>query len=626
MMKGSWQSPEEVTPAEILTVGAWFGLAAGLLEGIAYLCIQKAGLLGWEEFAFPIDSNILWLAISVDALLFLGFATFLALLGRFLQNPYLRAVILMVFATLALFHPLSVSGRLSLSARAVLAVGCAIVLGRFFRKRAQMGTPLLRKTLAPMAVVGLIFSVGGYLWPHTVERMLIPRFPKPSGGDPNVLIIVLDTLRADRVGVYGYPRPTTDFLDSLAKQSTLFMHAMSTSSWTLPAHGSLFTGLLPGRHGAVLWKLEENHRTLAQAFRERGYGTAGFAANLSVMTTARGVSNGFNRWFNAFTGPWDSFRRTVFGRMAARFANASPYIEIHGEPGQMTAAEVNRRFLAWMDKRIPRPYFAYLNYMEVHQRYNPPHEFAKKFSAVPEQISAKRTFQFTRQKPVIKEPQAMQNLSDGYDASLAYLDSQLRTLFAELNNRGALRNTLVVILGDHGTAFGEHGLVGHRRGLYLDQIHVPLMIHWPGKVPAGQTVEDAVGIQDLTATIAELTELSGPGFPGGSLVHLLEKQPGPEHIVISELTGQKWSGFRKEWPIAQGWLKSIMKGQWHLILKQNGEVELFDWKKDPAEQNNLFDAPESLPTVHSLIRDLQAALPGLDLNTEAPLHAPKHGS
>jgi hypothetical protein len=363
---------------EVLIVALWFGLFGGLLEGVAHWIYQATPVLSITERLHPVDLNVLWTSPLVDTLLFVTIGclllpVFLLLRKRDWQLPTV------VFTALVCNALLVGTGRIRMRGAVVLAIGVGTVAGRWMRRDPFAVMAIFRRSLIPLFCVALLtcgaVRIGNSLW----QKAQIARLPNAPPNSPNVLLIVLDTLRADRLSAYGYSRPTTPFLDEYARRGVLFEKAFANSSWTMPSHTSLFTGRFPFQHGVYLWPYDDRFPTLAQLLAARGYVTAGFSSNEWPCTRASGLGVGFTDCESIFNGPLDTFLRSFYGRRFAEDANT-----IRG--ARLSAEDINRRFLDWLDHRPKGPFFAFLNYMEVHETYHPPIEYAARFSKDPEAV------------------------------------------------------------------------------------------------------------------------------------------------------------------------------------------------------------------------------------------------
>lgn len=557
---------------EVLVVAMWFGVVGGLLEGAAHWIYQITPVLSYGERFHPVDLNTLWTSPLVDIFLFGMIACVLLPALWILRKRDWRFEII-VFTALICNALLVGTGRIRMGGAVVLAVGLGTVASHWMNRAAMA---FLRRSLIPLLCIALLtfaaVQMGDSIW----EKAQIARLPAAPPNAPNVLLIVLDTLRADRLSAYGYGRPTTPFLDEYARRGVLFERAFANSSWTMPSHTSLFTGRFPFQHGVDLWNYDGRFATLAQVMAARGYATVGFSANEWPCTRASGLGVGFIKCESIYNGPLDTFLRTFYGRRLA--ASANNYYDEVDEWGRPSAEEINGRFLGWLDRRPTKPFFAFLNYMEAHGPYH----------------------------PLRLQPGREQIIPAAYEGKVTHLDEQLRNLFDQLRSRGLDKNLLVIITADHGQSLGEHGLFGHRSSLYLDQIHVPLLMVWPGKIPAGLRVSDVVGLQAVPGTIGELASLGRNVFPGGSLTGCWTGGACGDESVLSELSFPESRSGKSLRPI---WIKSLITSRRHFILEQNGQVELYDWPSDPREARNLADSPEERSAIETLGTKLAEMVP-----------------
>jgi arylsulfatase A-like enzyme len=274
--------------------------------------------------------------------------------------------------------------------------------------------------------------------------------------------------------------------------------------------------------------------------------------------------------------------RTTLGRVL-KVKLGDYNIRMAAEP---TAGMIVDRFLAWQDEQQGAPFFALLNVMDAHEPYMPPPPYDRKFSGETMDLRLWR-----REARRLKSTR--ETFSDAYDEGIAYLDSQVQRLVATLAQRGRLQNTLIVILSDHGEAILREGVFDHGHHVYREQLHIPLVMHLPGKVPAGLRVATPVSGADVPATIAQLTGLAASqSFPGESLTRFWN--PSAEHaenenaMAISELTLES----------GKPWFTTALTRHWQYILNDsNGEEMLFDLRTDPEVTRNLAKVPQYTTTL-----------------------------
>ena len=558
-----------------------------MVEGLSYWSFQHLGFLSWETSTLGVDHNIFWASPLMDVFI-LGLLACVLLPFSVLIGPAWRGIAAAILATPAFFAFLSLSGHLSDLGSLVLSLGLASAVGRWMERDAERHCAQLLRTLRPLSICAVILALGAVGASALYEKMQFSRLP-PAPQAPNVLLIILDTMRGDRLGCYGNPKPVSPFLDRFAREGTLYEHAFVDASWSLPSHISIFTGYPPYVHGAMYIPFDGRVPTIAEEMQKRGYATAGFVANRAFGSRSQGIGRGFIHWENSFTGLLDSAERTALGRqMSKRF---DQWFAVPGWTGYMRADEINRRLLRWLDTQPDRPFFVFLNYMDMHVPRVPPREFAARISSYPDEISPPDKYRMRLRKSVTKFTRPG-HIDDVYDSTVAYLDSLLGGLFTELRRRGLEDNTIVVVTSDHGESLGEHGLLGHSSSLYYDQIHVPLLIRAPGRMPAGLRVTQLADAHAIPATIINLTSSGKNPFPGPSLVPGKEGTEAPERMVLCEVDRPDSSRMPANWPTSKGWLKALVGERLHFILHQNGEEELFDWMADPGELRDLSKLPE----------------------------------
>ena len=373
-------------------------------------------------------------------------------------------------------------------------------------------------------------------------------------GQPDIIFIVLDTQRVDRLGCYGYQSAEaggsiTSNLDNFAAAGTTFDSAISPAQWTIPSHASLFTGLYPSAHQLIQSdrSLGTDRPHVAELLEKAGYQTVGFCNNPLVGVLDNGLKRGFNTFYNyggAFPSmpqhsthlPWPAgklleaytqFLRRIsypvqnfFGQSDLAFRislNAwltplwSRLANFKGQ-NERSVRDVSH-FLREREKQgLKEPLFLFLNLMETHLPYWPPGEYVDKVA--PYMRNNKEARRILRrwnreayrwaaplEKP-LGELEA-QVINDMYDAEVTYQDDYLGELFATLAERTQADNTMTVIVSDHGDGLGEHGYFGHAFVAYQELVHVPLILHWPGHIPAGKRVENPVSTRRIYHTVLE---------------------------------------------------------------------------------------------------------------------------
>ncbi len=391
-------------------------------------------------------------------------------------------------------------------------------------------------------IAGLVAIAAGSLWSQDrIKEWREAARPLPSPGSPNVLLIVLDTVSAQHLSLHGYDRPTSPTLEELASQGIRFDRVRATSSWTLPSHGSMFTGRWPHELSAGYFTpLDRTDPTLAEFLGSRGYATAGFVANSGYCGTDSGLARGFTDYRDYQFPRLTAFRNAVLVArpMEAGLAAMGDFLEswpalVALAPAvadlgwyllsdRKDAADVNREFLDWLShRRQPaRPFFAFLNYFDAHVPYQVPERGLHRFGAKPrnpaELTVTKYWVMVAREGP---SPQQIEFARDSYDDCVADLDEQLGCLIDELARRGVLERTWMIVTADHGESFGEQpGIFVHGTSLYQAQLHVPLVIVPPAGGPPPTIVDQTASLRDLAATIVDVLGFQAESpFPGTTL-------------------------------------------------------------------------------------------------------------
>ncbi|MGB5658852.1 MAG: sulfatase [Thermoanaerobaculia bacterium] len=319
---------------------------------------------------------------------------------------------------------------------------------------------------------------------------------------PDIILVSIDSLRADNLGCYGYPRETSPFVDQLASEGVRFENAISTTSWTLPSHAALFSGLYDSTHGLVSddQRLAKGVLTIAEVLRDGGYHTAGFYGGPFLHPTF-GLDQGFDvyRSCMAGTGGLESGQDVRRGLELDR-------VPSHAD---VTSPRTLEEVTSWAESGVEGPYFLFLHLWDVHYDYIPPQGYVELFDP---DYEGDLTGESLTTNPAISQQMArrdLEHLIALYDGEIRFTDDHLRLIFEALDRRGLLDNALTVITADHGEEFFEHGGKGHRRTLFDEMIRVPLIVHWPGHVSSGTVVGNQVRLIDIMPTLAAAAGLAG---------------------------------------------------------------------------------------------------------------------
>jgi arylsulfatase A-like enzyme len=387
------------------------------------------------------------------------------------------------------------------------------------------------------------------------------RPPTPAGAARNVVLIVVDTLRADHLGTYGYERNVSPQIDRFAKQATVYSRAVSSSPWTLPSHASMFTGLPSYRHGAHTffvdqpWPknahvLDRSHTTLAEALQQRGFETAAFVTNAGFLDRSSNLDQGF--------GLYHAHR--------------------------LPAKRHNALVFEWLERRSGAPFFLFVNYMDAHRHYNTrprPGLLAKPASRDKTLLDQLERAVLPGTEPV---PGALaQAVVDQYDTGIAHVDEAVGQLLAKLRELSLFDDSLILITSDHGEYFGEHHLVEHHLDVYQEAVAVPLIVKRAGQTEAARDTTPLASMhlpnlvaQQLPAALA--SELAAV-FPAvaGSAPPLTEAYYAFSDVLNNPAWAPRFTRIRRalyEWPLK-------------LIHSSDGAHELYDLERDPGEQHDL---------------------------------------
>lgn len=382
---------------------------------------------------------------------------------------------------------------------------------------------------------------------------------------PNVLLITLDTTRADRLGCYGHSQALTPTLDALAKAGVRFDQAFATAPLTLPSHATMMTGLYPPEHGLRTngkGRLHQDVPTLSRALQRAGYRTGAFVGAF-VLDSKFGLEQGFDQYDDDL----QQTRRTEDPLHRERAGNV-----------------VVDRALAWLGRPTYRPFFCWVHLYDPHFPYQPHRDdFGTEFE----------------QRP--------------YDGELAFVDRQIQRLMDYLKSNPRTENTLVVVVGDHGEGLGDHQEAMHGYMLYNSTLRVPWLAVWPGHIPPDVVVEQPVSLVDLTPTVLDCLQIPLlPKMSGRSLTPSFSGQPVSPSPCYAETDDPRldngWSG-----------LQMFLTPDWKYI--RTAKPELFRWRDDPGESRNLASSDaEQLQAMNDQLLDFLAGLSprGTDLAVLSP--------
>lgn len=561
----------------VLVAAAWFGLVAGLLESLSHLLRHYVAdvpiLMGWYLVWMPAVSNLIFFTV-IGLLL----APLVSRWPAMLTPPRLIGLL----ATLGAMAALRVlDGSLGVVTVDILALGVGVQAATHLGPASDRLVRFLKPALAALLAVVLLAAVTIEARSTVLERRALARLTSAPAEAPNVLLLVLDTVRAFNLSAYGYRLPTTPVLEVLSARGVRFGRAYSTAPWTLPSHASMFTGRW-GHEMPASWQtpLDAADSTLAEVLAGRGYRTGAVVANLAYTSRWTGLDRGFAHYAAHEVSLAQVLRTGAFTR---KLYNTRPFSGLlppaWRDYRRKTAREANDALLGWLDRTPERPFFAFVNYLDAHEPYLPMAPFDSVFleATYPPLPPAAHGGEYKDDRPREMRP---------YDQAIAYLDAEIGRLLGALAERGLLENTLVIVTSDHGEEFGEHGFYGHGHTLYQAALAVPLIMTWPGQVPGGIVVEGRVSLRDLPQTVLDLAGLPGGNpFPGRSLARFWQTEtPAPDTLMV----GTRWARNRPSWDeTSRGDLQGLITGDWAFQRNVDLRGSLYRLEQDSAEIHDL---------------------------------------
>ncbi len=587
-----------------IALSAAFGLSAGLVEGVLLFGLHHFNLLTWRLQNRAIWYETLWIAPLVDVILFSLAGALFALAAYPLRKYLVDKAYWFIFIFLCLFDWMFIVlfGRLSLIANLLLAAGLSVQLVNVVAKRESATTQKLIRALPALAGIAavLFVIVQGGAWLN--ERISTSSLPDAQGDAPNVIVIVVDTLRADHLSSYGYQRETSPFMDSLAAEGVRFENAISPSSWTQPSHASMLTGRYTYEHQAEILPLDDTYPTIGEVLQSQGYRTGAFSANTLFFTRRQGFGRGFLRFEDNYQTPADAVLNSSLYGYLFDYYGLRKALNYEGVPTRRLASDINESALDWVGADS-KPFFLFINYFDVHDPYTPPEPYRSLYG----QTQGGLVNGFVERYHPELTPAQLQSEIDAYDGSINYVDDQIQALFTDLESRGLLENTIVIVTADHGESLGEHGLLQHSASLYRQEIHVPLIM-WGAGVPAGVVIDTPVSTTGLSATILELIGANDGTFPSPPLTALFGGSVPPGWAApLSEVA--QFEGAAEQNPTTYGEMKSVTGAELQYIVHEEfGEV-LYNWRDDPQEINDLAKDASSV-TVLEVFRSYLEGLIG----------------
>lgn len=447
--------------------------------------------------------------------------------------------------------------------------------------------------LAATATAAILLASFATRWPWPPA--------KADESRPNVIIVMIDTLRRDRMSLYGHSRATTPGIDDFASRATVFSRAVAQAPWTKPSVASLLTSMYPRQHGItnmsvrrtdergkVLVEVLDPHAiTIAELLSNAGYATAAIGNNQHLIREI-GFAQGFDL-HNLRVEP-DEPRTRAAALYRPFYERLFP--EERSDGHRTRAAATNRRFFDWLDRHENGRFFAYLHYIDLHWPYRTAPPFSGLYAGPPPHVDYNAPAfitNFNRSNDRL-DPRVLKHMSDTYDEGIRFIDVQIDNLFIELQARKLFDETLIIFVGDHGEEFLEHGRLGHGYSLYTELLSVPLVVKYPCRESAcrAERVDEVVELIDVMPTILALVGIAPPRGTLGKPLPSHESRGPTEAVAMSE-TGDLIS----------------LETQTHKYVRgPRGEI-LFDLRSDHEEmRNQAAENPELIAEFRRRMRDL----------------------
>jgi arylsulfatase A-like enzyme len=598
-----------VTMAAI--VGLGWGLAFGLADGL-FALLEGDPLVDLGRRLLALTYVAVWNALAFGLLLaLLGLCTWVLL--RLSRRQVSRAGLLGLYVGLCValsaaayglhrYQPTSPAIAVALALMAGGATGWLLRAAAARQDNPRFWARLLRTSILAAFGIGVVVLLGVVLFRHTVRdwKALNPRVTDQVATPerPNIVLISIDALRADRLGIYGNDPAVSPRIDALARQGLVFRQAIAQASSTVPSVSSFLTSLYPTELGLITgrkWILDDMRVTLAEALQAGGYRTQAYVTN-GHLVPANGYAQGFDGYVAPEPGrPYglDRLRsETVVTGLACHGSLVvcdlfgagykllfDPLLVMEDEGGRVN--DLARRFIRLHGDE---QFFLWLHYMEPHAAYNP----RQAFGGLPPSVSAAReaflrSWQPSNQTiPIVMRSDDVSALRALYDGEILDVDRWVGGIWDEIEAQGLADRTMLVLTADHGDEFGEHGGYGHGQSVYQELNRVPLIVVGPQVSEPGRVVDTPVPLLDLVPT---LLDAAGAPLPdlihGQSLLPVLRGGDAPETPIYSECPARRTSYDDK----------SLRQGDYKLIYNVKlDRAELYNLRTDPGEQHDLAAA------------------------------------
>ena len=447
------------------------------------------------------------------------------------------------------------------------------------------------RRIAPLAWTAAFFAVA--CGPHAEAPAGEARVSAPR---PDIVLISIDSLRFDHLGCYGYMKPTSPNIDRIASEGVRCESALSTTSWTLPAHVAMMTGLFDSTHGVVDngLRLSESRPTLASVLRANGYQTAGFFGG-PYLHPAFGFGHGFDHYEScmsptadgaapsAASGDHDSTRAADANGATMPDRRASSLVPPGGSELERSHADVTgprtvEAVTRWLEHSAgDRPLFLFVHLWDVHYDYDPPREYAELFDPGYDGTLDAHDLMHNPEVNDHMAPRDLDHLVALYDGEIRFTDDNLARILAAVDAKRRSPNTLLVVTADHGEEFFEHHGKGHQRTLFDEVVRVPMVVRWPGHISAGRVVPDQVRLVDLVPTLCAAAGVADPPrVQGRDIMPLWRGRTLPAAPAVCELLVDKKD------------MRALRTNELKVLDYRHLHVRFgYDLVRDPSEQLRL---------------------------------------
>jgi arylsulfatase A-like enzyme len=619
---GSWYIGAVFTYAAVY---AALGGLTGLVVGFA---LGRAG--GGRHHTLPTLSALLLLAFTANAWAFGEWSGALLVSGVllpvalwllwglrspaedparvFVGSPWPTALVTLIPLGLSEAGSVDFGSLATVGAAVLIAVAVAALALRSRSRGVHIGPGAWkRQALTTAALLLICFAA---LRMMSIQNVAAQTRPRPPDR-PSIVLITLDTTRADRLSVYGYRHRTTPRLEAFASRATLYRHAYANGDMTLSSHGSMFTGLYPTQHGA---HLEHSRRSavaatvpvLGELLRKAGYLNYASIANNVFLDPVYGFARGFDEWHLPRPLAVVSPDRGTYLLRRGVYKLTLPWLWTGALRQYMPAAEIATAGETLLGELEGEPFFLFLNFMESHRPWVSSGQFRALFpgyeqtfdelemrSLEPAVVAGRRT---------VTAPE-MAKMGAAYDGSSAYLDDVVGRLLERFAREPWYEKSLIIVTADHGEHLGEKNKIDHGNGVDAPLTSIPMIVKFPGQT-AGREVQSPVSQVDIFSTVAAAAGVVPPGPRAG--VDLAAGDPGEERSIIIESFPQ--NNFIRDNPKMDRSERALVKGRWKLIASTTGRRELYDMVSDPTESTERSaDQPEVARELEALLRDWTVA-------------------